>query len=574
VTWRYTFDRPAGDGWAAASFDDHAWREGRGAFGSDGTPSLRANTRWSTGDIWLRREVTLPATGGPDPAKLQLFAFHDEDVEIYIDGVLAARESGYVTECVPIDIAPAARERLKPGAKLLLAVHCRQTTGGQGVDVGLADVPGDFAARRRRDEYRRFAMSHTGDAINGRRLVADARVACTRCHSDDAKGQHAGPDLSTVGDKFPRAELIGAVLNPSENIAVGYSMTVLAMRSGDVITGVLKEATDDQLGVMGADGKLQTVRAADVRTRRTARESMMPEGLEAGLSPQEFTDLVEYLVSRRLPEVADAGRQGMPAHIAELRTPVRLTPIHSGEHRFQHPCWFGQIPGQRDGFLVLEHETGRVYRLVTGSGAAEIKSLWGDFRGEVRPGGATGLLGLALHPRFRENCKYYVQHQLVVGGQIHSRVSEKIASPDLTRDSGTPSRTIFDVACSTDVHSGGGIEFGPDGMLYIGMGDTGPQGDPGGHAQDLATSLGKMLRIDVDHGQSSASGPAYAIPQDNPFRDRRGVRPEIWAYGFREPWRFSFDSATGDLWVGDVGQDRIEEVDVVRRGENYGWNVY
>jgi glucose/arabinose dehydrogenase len=190
----------------------------------------------------------------------------------------------------------------------------------------------------------------------------------------------------------------------------------------------------------------------------------------------------------------------------------------------------------------------------------------------VRPGGATGLLGLAFHPRFRENHKYYIQHQLVVAGQIHSRVSEKVASPDFTRDSGRPSRTIFDVACSTDVHSGGNIAFGPDGMLYIGMGDTGPQGDPGGHAQNLATPLGKMLRIDVDHEQSSTM--PYAIPADNPFRERAGARPEIWAYGFREPWRFSFDSATGDLWVGDVGQDRIEEVDLVRRGENYGWNVY
>jgi putative heme-binding domain-containing protein len=572
VAWRYTFE-PPGDTWAVPSFDDHDWREGRGAFGSDGTPGLRANTRWITSDIWLRREVTLPASG-PDPSKLQLLAFHDEDVEIYIDGVLAARASGFVTDYVPIDVSPAARERLKPGAKLVLAVHCRQTTGGQGVDVGLADVPSDLAARRRKDEYRRFAMSHTGDATSGRRLFADARVACTRCHSDDGKGQQAGPDLSTIGDKFPRAELIDAVLNPSGNIALGNSITVLATRSGEVITGVLKEATEEQLGVMGADGKLQTVRTADVRTRRTARESMMPEGLEAGLSPQEFTDLVEYLVSRRLPEVADAGRQGMPAAIPELRKPVRLTPIHSDEDRFQHPCWFGQIPGERDAFLVCEHETGRIYRLTTTpAGGAGTKALWGDFRGEVRPGGATGLLGLAFHPRFRENRKYYIQHQLVISGQIHSRVSEKIASADLTRDSDRPSRTIFDVVCSTDVHSGGGIEFGPDGMLYIGMGDTGPQGDPGGHGQNLGTPLGKMLRIDVDH-EPSPSGAAYAIPPDNPFRDRAGARPEIWAYGFREPWRFSFDRATGDLWVGDVGQDRIEEVDLVRRGENYGWNVY
>src|SRR5206468_1825531 len=131
------------------------------------------------------------------------------------------------------------------------------------------------------------------------------------------------------------------------------------------------------------------------------------------------------------------------------------------------------------------------------------------------------------------------------------------------------SRTIIEFACSTDVHSGGGISFGPDGLLYIGMGDTGPQGDPEGHAQDLRTPLGKMLRIDIDPQEA---GKPYAVPADNPFRSTAAAaRPEIFAYGFREPWRFSFDSLTGDLWVGDVGQDRIEEVDIVRRGENFGW---
>jgi len=103
------------------------------------------------------------------------------------------------------------------------------------------------------------------------------------------------------------------------------------------------------------------------------------------------------------------------------------------------------------------------------------------------------------------------------------------------------------------------------------MGDTGPQQDPQGHGQDLETMLGKILRIDVDHREADLP---YAIPADNPFRNRAGARPEIWACGFREPWRFSFDSITGNLWVGDVGQDRVEEVAMVRPGENHGWNVY
>jgi glucose/arabinose dehydrogenase len=123
----------------------------------------------------------------------------------------------------------------------------------------------------------------------------------------------------------------------------------------------------------------------------------------------------------------------------------------------------------------------------------------------------------------------------------------------------------------TENHSGGCIEFGPDGYLYLGMGDTGPQQDPNGHGQDLQLLLGKMVRIDVDQREGELP---YAIPADNPFRHRTDARPEIWALGFREPWRFTFDAENGDLWVGDVGQDRVEEVAIVRRGENHGWNVY
>jgi glucose/arabinose dehydrogenase len=103
------------------------------------------------------------------------------------------------------------------------------------------------------------------------------------------------------------------------------------------------------------------------------------------------------------------------------------------------------------------------------------------------------------------------------------------------------------------------------------MGDTGPQQDPQGHGQDGQLFLGKIIRIDVDH---PADGKPYGIPADNPFRNRTGILPEIWALGFREPWRFSFDSLTGDLWVGDVGQDRVEEVSIVKSGENHGWNVF
>jgi glucose/arabinose dehydrogenase len=148
---------------------------------------------------------------------------------------------------------------------------------------------------------------------------------------------------------------------------------------------------------------------------------------------------------------------------------------------------------------------------------------------------------------------------------------EREAAPDYRTDSGKPGRLILKVQGATNANHGGELVFGPDGFLYIGMGDSGPGEDPQGHGQDLGQLLGKILRLDMDH--PGADSP-YAVPTDNPFVNQPGARPEIWATGLREPWRLSFDPVTKELWTGDVGQDRYEEVDIVRRGENYGWNVY
>jgi glucose/arabinose dehydrogenase len=185
--------------------------------------------------------------------------------------------------------------------------------------------------------------------------------------------------------------------------------------------------------------------------------------------------------------------------------------------------------------------------------------------------GTRGLLGAALHPRFHENGRYFVARHQVDDGKFATLILELRAAPGRESDSGKPPRLLLRFDEVTNVHYGGGLEFGPDGFLYIGMGDSGPQGDPHGHGQNTALFLGKMLRVDVDHKDDTEP---YTIPSNNPFLGRAGFRPEIWAYGFREPWRFSFDPITGDLWVGDVGQDRYEEVTMVRRGENHGWNAF
>jgi glucose/arabinose dehydrogenase len=190
-----------------------------------------------------------------------------------------------------------------------------------------------------------------------------------------------------------------------------------------------------------------------------------------------------------------------------------------------------------------------------------------DIRDRVNRGGSEeGLLGLAFHPKFAENGRFYVYYS--AARPRRSVISE--FKPD-ARGRADPAgeRIILEVAQPYANHNGGMIAFGPDGMLYAGLGDGGSAGDPHGHGQDVNTLLGSVLRIDVDR---QAGSKMYGIPRGNPF-ERGGGAPEIWAYGLRNPWRFSFDRATGDLWVGDVGQDTLEEIDIVRAGGNYGWNV-
>lgn len=426
-------------------------------------------------------------------------------------------------------------------------------------------------------------MSHEGDAARGKAIFNDEnRAACVKCHTTDGSAGKAGPDLLSIGDKFPRRDLIEAILEPSAAIAVGYGATTVETKSGEEVTGIIKQATDAFVDLVTAEGKHVRIASKEIKQQRGNTISLMPEGLQQGMSREQFTDLIEYLTTLRQPESALTANAGMPSVIPELTKPVEVRPFISEELRFPHAwvhkpgdvriglVYFTQAPGVSNLFFAV-HQTGKIW-LIEKRADGDRKTLFGDFSSEIfNERGPNGLLGLAFHPKFRENRKYYLKHQVFEDGKIATTVVEKVASQDGRTDSGKPSRRLLKINCVTQDHTGGHIAFGPDGYLYLGMGDTGPQQDPQGHGQDRSTLLGKMLRIDVDH--TSGDLP-YAIPADNPFINTAGARPEIFALGFREPWRFSFDPATGDLWVGDVGQDRVEEVDIVRKGENYGWNVF
>jgi len=226
--------------------------------------------------------------------------------------------------------------------------------------------------------------------------------------------------------------------------------------------------------------------------------------------------------------------------------------------------------GDGSGRLFVIEQPGRI-RILRAGAIADRPFL--DISALVSCCGERGLLGLAFAPGFgRTSRAFYVDYTDAAGDTVIARATVG-ADPDVADAASLTSILHVDQPFAN--HNGGQLAFGPDGYLYIGLGDGGSGGDPFGNGQDRETLLGKILRIDVS--SPGASGRRYRIPPGNPFADGVAGRPEIWAYGLRNPWRFSFDRSTGDLWIGDVGQDRYEEVDHLTmaggRGANLGWNL-
>lgn len=427
------------------------------------------------------------------------------------------------------------------------------------------------------EAHRREALTRGGDASRGARLFADTqRLACANCHSIDGTASKAGPDLQSIGDKFGRRDLVEAVLNPSATIAPGYGAVTVETKAGLQYQGVLKQSDARQIQIMGGDGRLVTIPKSDIESQSGSTVSLMPEALQTGLTPQEFADLIEYLTTLKQPESALASNRGMPRTIPVLARPVRVEPFFTQELRVPPAkvqtglTGLYQVPGRTNVFLVL-HQKGMIWKMEK-TATGETKAVFADLTPEVfSERGPNGLLGMTFHPKFRQNRRYYLKYQVFEAGTVTTVIVERQFSPDFAGDSGSPGRRLIQIQSVAEDHSGGCVEFGPDGFLYFAMGDTGPHNDPNGHAQNMGLLLGKMMRIDVDHADP---GKAYAVPRDNPFVGQTGIPPEIWASGFRNPWRFCFDPANGDLWLADVGQDRVEEVALVRRGENHGWSVY
>jgi glucose/arabinose dehydrogenase len=241
---------------------------------------------------------------------------------------------------------------------------------------------------------------------------------------------------------------------------------------------------------------------------------------------------------------------------------------------FARPVFVTAPPGDKDRLFVVEQHTGKIRILRPATGAVDAAPFL-QVAG-LSTGNEQGLLGLAFAPDFAATGTFYVSFTDASGTSVIRRHKVTAANPNIADPAGTVVLTVPQPFAN---HNGGWIAFGPkDKLLYAGFGDGGSERDPNNTSQNPQLLLGKMLRLDVSRNDFPGDpARSYGIPADNPFVNKPGTRPEIWATGLRNPWRCSFDRQTGDLYIGDVGQDKFEEIDVQpaasKGGENYGWSL-
>ncbi len=252
-----------------------------------------------------------------------------------------------------------------------------------------------------------------------------------------------------------------------------------------------------------------------------------------------------------IPQVPDASQYQLLEITNGLQRPLLLTNANDGTNR-----------------MFIVEQDGHIWVATEVDGAIQ-KQPFLDVSGIVGTNGnERGLLGLAFHPQFKTNGQFFIDYTDVNGNTVVARYNVLASDPNAS----DPNSAAFVIQIKQPYpnHNGGNLAFGPDGYLYIGMGDGGSQGDPNGNGQNPKALLAKLLRLDIDSAQP------YAAPKDNPFATNPDFAPEVWAMGLRNPWRFSFDRLTGDLYIGDVGQNQYEEVDFQPAGQggvNYGWNI-
>lgn len=278
------------------------------------------------------------------------------------------------------------------------------------------------------------------------------------------------------------------------------------------------------------------------------------------------TKLTRFLFLSLLTIACGAGNKDNASRVtpnpesAIASEPLKLGLQAAIPHTFSQALYATPDP-QNDKNWIIVQQSGQIYRANQND-----KILIGDVSANISAGGERGLLGLAFHPQLHNQAYVFLSYTANEGRGLTSFVRRYNYNLQTGMIDTSRREDVISVAQPYGNHNGGQIEFGPDGMLYIGWGDGGSGGDPKGHGQNTQTLLGTLLRIDVNR-------LPYTIPADNPYVEDNTVRSEIYAYGLRNPWRWSFDVANGDLWLADVGQNAWEEINLIEAGGNYGWNI-
>jgi len=395
---------------------------------------------------------------------------------------------------------------------------------------------------------RQAAMNNGGHPDRGKSVFASPAAKCAVCHKVHGQGGDVGPDLSKIGGKFDRTHLIESILDPSAEVLQGYQTTILELKSGRVVTGVVRSETAGAITLLEADGKKIVIWPGDVESRTLSQVSLMPAGLAEAMTPAEFTDLIAYLESLRTGPKPTPG-EGAGATLT-LPPGFRSTVVATGL------TGATALEVARDGRVFVCEQTGAL-RVIKGG-----RLLPGPFvKLPVDSTWERGLIGVTLDPDFPKTPHVFVCY-VAARPYPHHVVSRFTAAGDVARPGselvlleGDDQRKLGGSVPAG--HQGGALHFGRDGKLYVAIGDQ-TAGQP---AQEMNSLLGRLLRLNPDG----------SIPDDNPFVSKaRSKYRATWALGLRNPFTFAVQPGTGRLFINDVG-GRAEEINEGAPGANYGW---
>jgi putative heme-binding domain-containing protein len=395
---------------------------------------------------------------------------------------------------------------------------------------------------------RQAAMNNSGSAQRGKAVFASATAKCAACHKVQGQGGDVGPDLSQVGGKFDRTHLIESILDPSAEIQQGYQATTIELKSGRVLTGIVKAESAAALSLIDVHGKHIVIPQAEIESRAASKVSLMPAGIAEAMTRGEFIDLIAYLESLR------TGRQPTPGE--GVRGALTLPPGFTAKVVTTGLTGATAMEIAGDGRIFICEQTGALRIVKDG------KLLPAPFvKVAVDATWERGLIGVTVAPDFPKTPHVFITY-VAAKPYPHHVVSRFTAQGDAAvPDSecilleGDDQRKLGGSVPAG--HQGGALHFGNDGKLYIAIGEQ-TAGKP---AQELNSLLGRLLRINADG----------SIPDDNPFAAKAtGKYRATWALGLRNPFTFAVQPETGRIFINDVG-GQFEEINEGIAGANYGW---